>query len=207
MNRSSIFYWTRWILLLPLSIGVGFLVATVIGTILSYIISAQISGKYQQALSPLITSFSCVITARVVAPKNKSGAVMLICGLWLTVILMLLLITTAHLKFYSQEWEIKDNGVAITQMLCGLACGWYLSRKGEKAFTANITDAPKRDKALLTKIEGIEGLEAMTVNERLYVTGLMDEFYSVKLINKPRATQILRWLKVDEESINSILNG
>lgn len=61
------------------------------------------------------------------------------------------------------------------------------------------------DSKIIKKINSIEGLGGMTVNERLYVTGLMDEFYRVKLLDKPRAKQILMWLRVDQESINKIL--
>lgn len=45
----------------------------------------------------------------------------------------------------------------------------------------------------------------MTVNERLYVSGLMDEFDKVKTTNKNRAKEILRWLRVDEPSIEMIV--
>lgn len=55
------------------------------------------------------------------------------------------------------------------------------------------------------RIQNIEGLSGMTVNERLYVSGLMDEFDKVKNTNKSRAKEILRWLRVDEPSIEMIL--
>ena len=54
------------------------------------------------------------------------------------------------------------------------------------------------------KITEIDGLGGMTVNERLYVSGLMDEFDTAMLYNKARARQILTWLKIDEPSINAI---
>jgi len=56
-----------------------------------------------------------------------------------------------------------------------------------------------------TRIQNIEGLSGMTVNERLYVSGLMDEFDKVKATNKSRAKEILRWLRVDEPSIEMIV--
>lgn len=55
----------------------------------------------------------------------------------------------------------------------------------------------------ISKTEGIEG---MTVNERLYVSGLMEIFDNVKNTNKKHAHYILESLKVDEESISKILN-
>jgi hypothetical protein len=57
-----------------------------------------------------------------------------------------------------------------------------------------------------TTIEGkIKGLNAMTVNERLYITGLMKQFEEAKHKNKEYATNILKWLEVDELSIKTIL--
>lgn len=55
------------------------------------------------------------------------------------------------------------------------------------------------------QIGNIEGLNGMTVNERLFSSGLMDEFDKCLKQNKPRAKQILRWLRVDEPSIDKIV--
>ena len=48
--------------------------------------------------------------------------------------------------------------------------------------------------------------EGMTVNERLFVSGLLDEFDIVKENDLQRAIEILQELKVDDKSIRSILN-
>lgn len=45
----------------------------------------------------------------------------------------------------------------------------------------------------------------MTVNERLFVSGLIDEFDKSKISDKTRAKQILRSLQVDEPSIELIV--
>jgi hypothetical protein len=63
------------------------------------------------------------------------------------------------------------------------------------------------DSWTVEKINKIEGIGGMTVNERLYVSGLMDEFDKCKIHDKTRAKQILRWLRVDEPSIVLILNN
>ena len=55
------------------------------------------------------------------------------------------------------------------------------------------------------QIQKIEGLGAMTVNERLYISGLWNEFDACKSNDKARAKQILRWLRVDEPSILLII--
>lgn len=48
-------------------------------------------------------------------------------------------------------------------------------------------------------------LRGMTVNERLFVSGLMAEFDKCLKMDKERAKQILRELFVDELSIEKII--
>jgi len=48
-------------------------------------------------------------------------------------------------------------------------------------------------------------LRGMTVNERLYVSGLMDDFDKYLKKDKERVKKILRDLYVDESSINEII--
>ncbi|MFC0878924.1 hypothetical protein ACE01N_20185 [Saccharicrinis sp. FJH2] len=90
----------------------------------------------------------------------------------------------------------------------------YYRERGEKhssrTFT-NETDACEyilskiQEELTIKKVQSVVGLGGMTVNERLYATGLMDEFDRTKKKNKARATQILRILRVDEPSIKKIL--
>jgi hypothetical protein len=56
----------------------------------------------------------------------------------------------------------------------------------------------------ILKVDGIQG---MTVNERLYVCGLMDEFDNSLKNDKNKARLILELLKVDVISIEKILNN
>jgi hypothetical protein len=65
----------------------------------------------------------------------------------------------------------------------------------------------KSDKAIIKKIESIEGLGGMNVNERLWASGLMNDFESALLHDEIRARQILTWLKVDELSIKVIIDN
>ena len=58
--------------------------------------------------------------------------------------------------------------------------------------------------AALEKPETKE-LEGMTINERLFVSGLMDDFDKHKSSNKRYARFILERLKVDKDSIDKIL--
>ena len=55
------------------------------------------------------------------------------------------------------------------------------------------------------KAQSVEGIGGMTVNERLYVSGLMDLFDSSLKENKGLARVILQALKVDEKSIIDIV--
>jgi len=61
------------------------------------------------------------------------------------------------------------------------------------------------DKQTFLRIQNIVGLSGMTVNERLWESGLMDEFDRAKKNDKMRAKEILRWLRVDESSIKKIV--
>jgi hypothetical protein len=62
-------------------------------------------------------------------------------------------------------------------------------------------------KSLLKKLEDIAGFETMTVSERLFHTDLTYDFDTAMLSNKTRAQQILRYLKVDDETVHAIVNG
>ncbi len=61
------------------------------------------------------------------------------------------------------------------------------------------------DEQTLYRIQKIVGLSGMTVNERLWESGLTDEFDRAKEKDKTRAKEILRWLRVDEPSIEKIV--
>ena len=61
------------------------------------------------------------------------------------------------------------------------------------------------DKQTFLRIQNIVGLSGMTVNERLWESGLMDEFDRAQKKDKMRAKEILRWLRVEESSIKKIV--
>jgi hypothetical protein len=62
------------------------------------------------------------------------------------------------------------------------------------------------DEEIIQAAKQVEGLRGMTVNERLWNSGLMDEFDRVKWKNKVKARKILQALEVDDQSIAKILN-
>ena len=51
----------------------------------------------------------------------------------------------------------------------------------------------------------VEGISGMTVNERLYVSGLLEEFDKAMITDKSKAKIILEALQVDAPSINEIV--
>ena len=59
---------------------------------------------------------------------------------------------------------------------------------------------------IIQKVKKVDGLGGMTVNERLYVTGLMDTFDKAKKKDKELARFILETIRVDKPSIDKILN-
>ena len=60
---------------------------------------------------------------------------------------------------------------------------------------------------ILRKVNQVDGLGGMTVNERLYVTGLMDAFDKARINDKELARIILEAIRVDEPSIEIILKN
>ena len=110
-----------------------------------------------------------------------------------------------------------DNKIALTAKMGKYTAEYqvYYKERGEKHSERNFTTEKEACEYVMNKIleqhtiektQNIIGLEGMTVNERLYTSGLMDEFDRAKRKNKTRAYQILRILKVDKPSIDKILN-
>lgn len=58
---------------------------------------------------------------------------------------------------------------------------------------------------IIKAISKVEGLGGMTVNERLYVCGLMNEFDKAIILDKDKAKKILELLGVDKPSIDKIV--
>lgn len=125
-TRELTYYWLRWVLLTPFSLGAGLLVSSIFGFILSHTVDESSLERYKHACDPFIISFISVILAYWIAPKQKSRTAIVVCGIWLFIITLLFLITTTNIKLYGQEYEIKDGGTAIVMIICGLAFAYYL---------------------------------------------------------------------------------
>lgn len=76
-------------------------------------------------------------------------------------------------------------------------------RNSKRALIDNLTGMTK--KQILHRTISIENLRGMTVNERLYACGLIDEFDKAIQSDKVLAKKILTHLLVDEASIELIL--
>jgi hypothetical protein len=63
------------------------------------------------------------------------------------------------------------------------------------------------DQEIIVAARRVEGLDGMTVNERLFSSGLIDEFDRVKRKDRVKARKILTALEVDEPSIDKILKS
>ena len=62
------------------------------------------------------------------------------------------------------------------------------------------------EQEILKAINKVAGLGGMTVNERLYVCGLADEFDKALILDKDKAKKILELLGVDKSSIQKIVD-
>lgn len=61
------------------------------------------------------------------------------------------------------------------------------------------------EEEIIEAIKKVNGISGMTVNERLYVTGLMPEFDKCRKSDKEKAKRILELLRVDKPSIDKIV--
>lgn len=62
------------------------------------------------------------------------------------------------------------------------------------------------DEEIFQAVQQVDGLEGMTVNERLFASGLINEFDRAKKHDKEKARKILELLQVDKPSIDKIIN-
>ena len=62
-----------------------------------------------------------------------------------------------------------------------------------------------QEEITIEKVQNVIGLNGMTVNERLFVSGLMPEFDKTKKNNLLRAIEILQEVGLDKKSIYPIL--
>ena len=60
---------------------------------------------------------------------------------------------------------------------------------------------------IILKAKSVKGISGMTVNERLWSSGLINLFESSKINDPAKAREILEALNVDEKSINDILSN
>lgn len=105
-------------------------------------------------------------------------------------------------------------GLTIKNSQNGIEFETYYKERGEKHSIRTFATEKEAceyiykkliDEQTLYRIQKIVGLSGMTVNERLWESGLMDEFDRAKKKDKTRAKELLRWLRVDVHSIEKII--
>lgn len=93
-------------------------------------------------------------------------------------------------------------------------CDVYFKERGQKTSEKHFDTESEACKYVLQQIktelifhkaQSIENIGGMTVNERLFASGLLDDFDAAMKQDKGKARFILRLLKVDEKSINTIV--
>ncbi len=83
---------------------------------------------------------------------------------------------------------------------------WFKLNDNEKqSIEKGILDADSKKLNSNEKANSVVEIEGMTGNERLYVSGLMDEFEKAKKSDKYKARTILQALKFNELSIGRII--
>lgn len=115
---------------------------------------------------------------------------------------------------YGSSDDNDKIGLTIRRGKYAIEYETYFKEHGEKHNIRVFTDESEacehiynrlREEQVFRQIQKIDGLEGMTVNERLYASGLMDEFDAAMLNDKRQAKKILRLLRVDEPSIERIV--
>lgn len=61
------------------------------------------------------------------------------------------------------------------------------------------------EEEMIDAVKQVDGLGGMTVNERLFASGFMDEFDRARKTDKAKARRILELLQVDKPSIDKII--
>jgi len=183
-------------MVLPVSIGMCILYSVYIHPVLL----RGLDKDAVHAFNPLITSVIAIVLAYFIAPKYKFNIALVVAALWLLAPIAGLIIVMFGIKVNGQEQSILDGGAALATTILGVIVGIFIAWKFHLRLSSK-----SREEEIISRINQIEGLGGMTVNERLYASGLYDEFYLVIKIDKPKARKILTWLKVDEPSIELII--
>ncbi|MFN0292511.1 hypothetical protein [Pedobacter helvus] len=194
--NAKLLVFLRWLMVFPVSIGMCILYSF-------YIHPVLLQGwdkNIVHAFNPLIASVIAIVLAYFIAPKNKFNIALIVAGLFLLAPVTGLIIVMFGIKVNGQEQSILDGGAALATTTLGVIVGIFIAWKFHLRLSSK-----SREEEIISRINSIEGLEGMTVNERLHAAGLYDEFYLVIKIDKPKARKILTWLKVDEPSIELVI--
>jgi len=108
----------------------------------------------------------------------------------------------------------SDDNEKMSLLLKQGHCEVYFKERGQRTTDLRFDTEAEACKYVLKKLTTelifqkattTEGLDGMTVNERLFASDLMTDFDQAKKDDKQQAKLILRLLRVDEDSINKIV--
>lgn len=125
-NLRLIIYWIRWLLLLPLSIGIGLAVTSLFSIALSFVVHNYDLSQFNSAMRAFISSSLSIILAYMIAPKYKLKVVLGLYFLWALAIAFCFTIGIFKIKLYGEEWEMKDGGLALNMVLIGLTLSYVI---------------------------------------------------------------------------------
>ena len=150
-----------------------------------------------RCVTVLITTIGSIFLAYLIAPSHKFKASVSIGFIWFLVIGACVIIVATGVRLGGSQQTILDGGVSIASTIIGVSAGLIITKK--------LGNSTTEEQRLIESIARIEGLDGMTVNERLYHSGLNEQFYQASKTDHRKARNILMLLKVDAPSIELIL--
>ncbi len=115
---------------------------------------------------------------------------------------------------YGSKDDNEKQALTIKKGNFGIIYETYFCERGEKHSIRTFNNEEEACDYLYERLvyewlfsimKRIDGIEGMTVNERLYVSGFIDIFDKYKSQDKIIIKQILKLIKVDNKSIDEII--
>lgn len=126
--NATLIYWLRWVLLLPIAIGLGIGYAIYGGPLVTYGWDKSI----EHASSPFIASSLAIITAYIIAPSHKFKASLIVAGFWLLAPIIGIVIAVTGIKVEGEEQYLLDGGVAMLSTILGIGASLYANWRDSK---------------------------------------------------------------------------
>jgi drug/metabolite transporter (DMT)-like permease len=121
--QSKVLNILRWILVIPISIGLVSLLDWFSTTVLETQLDRTLINGIKRTLVTLTSTISSVLVAGLIAPNHKFRASCGIAILWIIIVLL----TIGISLFTNKGYEILDGGISITSVFIGLISGVLIS--------------------------------------------------------------------------------